>query len=244
MAINIHSVRLVLEENGWELLSTEYKNLKTPLLMRCPEGHTCEQTYENWRKHRRCETCLAGNPFKSKNKIPPKRVETYRILALDAATNLSGYAVYDDNELVGYGTYKAQGEELTERIHDVKEWLRKGVEVLQPDKIIQEHIQLQMFNGNQAQVKLYNALARLQGTLLDLFYELNVPCELVYSSEWRKTCGVSGNGRESKKKAAQDKVKIWYNIKCSQDEADAICIGKYGVMNTRKKSSWGESLYD
>lgn len=245
MAINIHSVRLDLEENGWELLSTEYKNLKTPLLMRCPEGHTCEQTYENWRKHRRCEICLAGDPFKSKNKIPPKKIETHRILALDAATNLSGYAVYDDNELVGYGTYKAQGEDATARINDVKYWVIAAIEKLKPDFIWMEGIQLQTYGPRALpQVELYRVLSNLQGVLVDTFFEKQVPHQLVYSSEWRKVCGVAGSGRENKKKAAQDKVKMWYNIKCSQDEADAICIGKYGVMNTRKKPSWGENIYD
>jgi len=30
-----------------------------------------------------------------------------------------------------------------------------------------------------------------------------------------------------KKKLAQDKIQIWYHQNCTQDEADAICIGKY-----------------
>ena len=56
--------------------------------------------------------------------------------------------------------------------------------------------------------------------------------------------GVSeGTGRENKKKAAQDKVKLWYNKDCTQDEADAICIGKYFVSLLKKnKSTWGENI--
>lgn len=243
MAINIHSVQLDLEENGWTLLSTEYKNLKTPLLMRCPRGHNCEETYGNWRKHRQCEKCLAGDPFKTKNKIPKKTIEKYRILALDAATNLSGYAVYDDGALVGYGTYRAKGENATEHINDVKHWVESAIKEWEPDFVELENCQLQTYNGNQAQVKTFQTLSNLQGVLLDIFYELSIPSSLVYSSEWRKVCGVGGDKRENKKKAAQDKVYQWYGLKCTQDEADAICIGKYAVMTTRKKkSTWGEEI--
>ena len=42
MPINVYTVANHLEENGWQLISTEYKNLKTPLLMKCPEGHEVE----------------------------------------------------------------------------------------------------------------------------------------------------------------------------------------------------------
>ena len=39
MAINIYSVANHLDQEGWRLISTEYKNLKTELEMECPKGH-------------------------------------------------------------------------------------------------------------------------------------------------------------------------------------------------------------
>ena len=108
MPINYFTVSNHLEENGWKLLSSEYKNMKTPLLMKCPEGHDVEDTYEHWRKHMLCDKCVAGDPYKvKKNKVPIKKIDTRRILALDAATNVSGYSIYDNGTLVSYGTYKA-----------------------------------------------------------------------------------------------------------------------------------------
>ena len=104
-----------------------------------------------------------------------------------------------------------------------------------------ENIQLQSFGKNNYQVDLYQKLARLQGVILDTCFEYNIPCELVYSTQWRQYCGVGeGKGRENKKKQAQDKVLLWYNQKCTQDEADAICIGKY--FTGKSKSSWGENF--
>ena len=61
MPINYFSVKRHLLENGWELLSTEYKNLKTPLKMKCPNGHEVEQTYEFWRENMLCDECLRGD---------------------------------------------------------------------------------------------------------------------------------------------------------------------------------------
>ena len=111
-------------------------------------------------------------------------------------------------------------------VQAITEWL--------PDFIGVEHIQLQTFgaNRNQQQVETYRILANLQGVLLDTIFEIDLPCELVYSSTWRKTCDINeGNStRENKKKAAQDKVFSWYGLQCTQDEADAICIGKYFTL--------------
>ena len=37
--LKIEDIRKDLEERGWKLISTEYKNLETELEMECPEGH-------------------------------------------------------------------------------------------------------------------------------------------------------------------------------------------------------------
>ena len=74
MPINFYSVSNHLQQEGWKLISTEYKNLDTELEMICPAGHTQHQTYKQWRKHPLCEQCMAGDPFKiKKNKVPTKK---------------------------------------------------------------------------------------------------------------------------------------------------------------------------
>jgi len=246
MAINIYSVLNHLEAEGWQLISTEYKNLDTELEMICPQGHKQTQTYRAWRKHPQCEICMAGDPFKGKkNKVPPKTDDTQRILALDAATNITGYSVYDDGALVAYGIFKVDSDlDTTERINQVKKWLIAAIQSWSPDFIGLEDVQLQTFGQGQAQVKTYNTLARLQGVLLDTIFENSIDHDIVSVNTWRKYCNVGeGVGRENKKKQAQDKVRLWYNQDCTQDEADAICIGKYfcGLLKN-SKSSWGEDL--
>lgn len=249
MAINIYSVANHLEQEGWQLISSAYKNLDTELEMICPKGHKQSRTYRDWRKHPICEECLAGDPFKGKkNSVPIKKIDTFRLLALDAATNVTGYSVYDDNQLVAYGTFKADSnKDATERINEVKLWLEAAVKEWQPDRVGIENIQLQGYKSSrgfeQLQVETYRVLANLQGVIADTLYELQIPFDFAYSVEWRKYCGVGeGTGRENKKKQAQDKVKLWYGQDCTQDEADAICIGKYFCSYLKGKKSWGEDI--
>ena len=246
MAINYYSVLNHLTEEGWKLISDSYKNLNTELEMRCPEGHTQFITYGQWRKNPVCEKCLAGDPYKvKKNKVPIKKIDTYRILALDAATKITGYAIYDDNTLVSYGIYKAnEGLDTTDRINEVKHWLIAAIDTWQPDFIGIENIQLQSYGSksSQVQVKTFQTLANLQGVILDTIFEACIDHTLVYVNEWRSYCGISGGDthREAQKQAAKAKVKIWYDIECTEDEADAICIGKY--LTHYLKSSWGENI--
>ena len=247
MPINIYSVANHLESEGWKLLSTTYKNLNTELEMICPEGHKQLQTYGNWRKHMLCEQCMAGDPYKiKKNKIPIKKIDTQRVLALDAATGVTGYAIFDDGDLVSYGTYKVDKDLSSEqRINSVKKWLQALINEIEPDFVGLENIQLQTFgSGNTFQVETYRVLANLQGVLIDTLFEACIDHDLVYVSQWRKYCDVGdGKGRENKKKQAQDKVKLWYKQDCTQDEADAICIGKYFCSILKNsKSSWGEDI--
>lgn len=247
--INIYSVRNALEEEGWKLVSDTYKNLKSPLNMLCPHGHAQTQTFENWRKHKMCEQCIAGDPYKvKKNKIPEKGIDVQRILALDAATSITGYSVYDNKVLVGFGTYKTDNSlSATERINQVKKWLEAAIKEWEPDFIGIENIQLQKYgpSASQAQVKTFQTLANLQGVLQNTIFEACIDSDTVYPSEWRAYCGINEGDqhRDAKKRAAQLKVKMWYNMNCSEDEADAICIGKYFCGKIRiNKINWGEDI--
>ena len=247
--INIYSVSNALEAEGWKLISETYKNLKTPLEMQCPVGHKQEQTFENWRKHKICDICMAGDLYKvKKNKVPKKGTDVQRILALDAATSVTGYAIYDDKVLVGYGIFKTNSTlQATERINQVKNWLKAALKEWEPDFVGIENIQLQKYGpkATEVQVKTFQTLANLQGVLLDTVFEACIDHDLVYPSEWRSYCGINDGDqhRDPKKKQAQAKVKAWYGIECTEDESDAICIGKYWCGKLRSnKITWGEDI--
>ena len=145
---------------------------------------------------------MAGDPYKiKKNKVPAKNADTVRVLALDAATNITGYSIYDDRDLISYGTFKTKEESAEARIHEVKQWLLAALKEWQPDFVGIEGIQLQSFGNNNFQVETYRVLANLQGVLIDILFEACIDHDLVSVNTWRNYCNVGqGTGRENKKK--------------------------------------------
>jgi Holliday junction resolvasome RuvABC endonuclease subunit len=60
---------------------------------------------------------------------------------LDAATGITGYAIYDNKVLVGYGTFKTSASlPAVERINNVKNWLRAALNEWEPDFVGIENI--------------------------------------------------------------------------------------------------------
>lgn len=62
---------------------------------------------------------------------------------------------------------------------------------------------------------------------MELCYELKVPFKICSTNTWRAHCGVKGQKRADKKRSMQLLVKEWFDITVTDDEADAIGIGKY-----------------
>lgn len=144
------------------------------------------------------------------------------ILALDQSTRVSGWAFYD-GELVDFGHWENTHEDLAIRINKLCQQIQSKIDIYEPELIIIENIQMQ-----HGDVQTFQKLAQVQGAIMNLCVENEIDYKLVYPSEWRKECNfLKGNDlkRENQKKIAQQWVKDTYGMKCTQDEADAICIG-------------------
>ena len=100
------------------------------------------------------------------------------------------------------------------------------------DWLEQEGIQYQSDIG----VTTFQTLARLQGILIDLCYELKIPCKICHTKTWKAHCGVKGRSRSDQKKSMQNLVKNWFDVSVEEDEADAIGIGKYVAENFLKRT--------
>lgn len=226
--IKIEDIQKELAKEGWELLSENYKNLDEEMTFKCPEGH---HVFTSWKKMRgkfECPSCKANIYKEQDNKIIPKPKNTTRILALDQATKATGYSILDNGKLVKYGTFSTSLSDETARINMVKTWLLNMIQNWKPDYIGIEGIQFQEeSSGKKMSVTVFQTLAHLQGVLLDLCYSMDIPCEVCHTNVWRHHCGVKGKYRADKKRSMQLKVKDWYDVTCSDDEADAIGIGKY-----------------
>lgn len=113
--IDIKEIREEVEKNGWQLLSTEYSNLKSDLEIKCPEGHICFCSLEKFRrKNYQCPTCKT-NPYFQGVHTPSKK-NGFRILAFDQASITSGWSLFEDGNLIGHGKWSSNGSRSTERI--------------------------------------------------------------------------------------------------------------------------------
>ena len=54
-------VKDYIEKEGYQLLSNTYKNGRSKLKIKCPEGHEYKTTYSNFKLGRRCPICYMNN---------------------------------------------------------------------------------------------------------------------------------------------------------------------------------------
>lgn len=221
--ISIDEIKDSISADGWTLISESYQNLDSNLEFKCNKGHTVIAPWKKIRENRICPTCMRERLKTKEFKNTKKKKSEYRILALDQATHISGYAVFNNKNLIKYGTFEATGENDIERSVQVKQWLISLIDQFEIDFVGLEGIQYQTAAG----VTTFETLARLQGILAATCYEEKIPYKIAPTNTWRLHCGVKGRTRPDRKRSMQRLVKEWFNLTPTEDEADAIGIGKY-----------------
>lgn len=228
--LHIEDIQKELSADGWKLISTEYINLDTEMTFECPNGHRVFVPWKKIRTKRECPTCKNNQDIQMDEKVLPKSKGVKRTLALDQASKITGYAIFDDTKLVKYGTFSTSSDDDIERFAMIKAWLLSMIVSWNPDYIGIEGIQFQEEgSGQKMGVTVFQTLARLQGILMMTCHEAKVPFEVCPTNTWRHSCGVKGKTRTDKKRSMQLLVNQWYNVKVTEDEADAIGIGRHLV---------------
>jgi Holliday junction resolvasome RuvABC endonuclease subunit len=222
--IRIEDIRAELEHDGWKVISNEYVNLDTEMIFECDEGHKVYAPWKKIRQKRECTLCKQNIYKNQDHKVIPKKKGTFRVLALDQATKITGYSIYDNKQLIYYGIFEADENEK-EIVRDIqaKHWLVSIIENWKPDMVGLEGIQYEEKFG----VTTFETLARLQGILMGTLCELDIPYKVCPTPTWRAHCGVKGQSRIEKKRSMKGLIKKWFDVQISDDEADAIGIGKY-----------------
>lgn len=236
--IKLETIQSTLAAENWKVISTEYVNLDTEMIFECPEGHRVFTSWKKIRNRRECPICKSNNLAKMDGEIISKPRGARRILSLDQATHITGYAVFDDDKLVKYGTFTTSFDDDIGRCSIIKEWLLSMIHNWHPDYIGLEGIQLQdESSGQKMGVTVFQTLARLQGILMETCYAQKIPYEVCPTNTWRHACGVKGKSRTDKKRSMQMLVKQWYDVTISDDESDAIGIGRYLTQHINKNTT-------
>ena len=239
--ITIETINEELAPTGWKCISTEYKNLDSELQFNCEEGHLVCAPWKKIRKLPECPVCKR-NKHKSNNAllVESKKKGQKRILALDQATHVTGWSIYDGQALIRYGTFSTNQKDEIARISTIKNWLISMIENWKPDFVAIEGIQFQdESSGNKMGVTVFQGLARLQGVLMETCYAQKIDYTICPTNTWRNHCGVKGRYRADKKRSMQLIAKKWYDISLTDDEADAVGIGKYAAdLNKIEVVNW------
>ena len=149
------------------------------------------------------------------------------ILALDQASKTSGYSVFKDGKLHTYGKFTFEDADLGERLCKIKNKILELINEHDIDELIFEDIQLQ--NNVTQNVQTFKILAEVYGLIDQMASELKIPHRSYLASSWKSQLGIKGKDRAEQKRNAQKYVMSTYGVKCTQDEADAICIGDCAV---------------
>lgn len=233
--ITLDLIKQELEQKGWKVLSEEYKNLDTDMEFECPEGHYVTKTWGKLRGKYDCPIC-SSNTLKTKKEQKISKKGKNITLALDQATYVTGYSIYYNSELVKYGTFETHADSDVERYKMIKEWLISTIEEHTPSLVALEGIQLQDPDSDKKiGVTTFQTLAELLGILKETCYEMGVRFEVCHTATWRQYCKVKGRARADKKRSMQIRVKEWYDMSVTEDEADAVGIGRYAAQALNKK---------
>lgn len=157
-----------------------------------------------------------------------------RVLALDQASHISGYSIFEDKQLIKSGLIPLKDDHFGQRLYALRQLVKQMVEENGIDIILLENVQYQ---NNAETLKI---LGEVLGVLEELAVELvGINYKIISCNTWRSGLGIKGTTRAEQKRNAQKYVKETYNKKVTQDEADAICIGAYYV-NKDIGFNWGD----
>ena len=163
-----------------------------------------------------------------------------KILALDQSSRITGWAVFADDALQEYGKFDAEnaGADIGKRLTYIRTKIQTLIEKYNIEKVAFEEIQLQNTVGNN--VVTYKKLAYVQAIIIQMLDEIKMPYEIVASSSWKSSLGIRGRARAEQKKNAQEWVINTYSVRPTQDECDAICIGRYSTTKSNEGHDWAD----
>ena len=159
-------------------------------------------------------------------------------LALDQALQTTGYAVFENDELIKWGTFSTNPTyPIEERLYTIQQQLTEL------DK--QYNIGHVFFEDTQKQVNLdtYKRLCYVQSIIMLWCRNRGgIQYNILSPSHWRKILKDKykinwGRKREEQKQAALDWVRQEYDGNFTTDSADAICIGRAGILEYNKNKS-------
>ena len=158
------------------------------------------------------------------------------LLALDQASHTTGYAVFKNGEPVVISHFNAKGSTIAERLVSIRQNILNLIDEHDIDTVAFEDIQLQ--NNVIQNVKTFKMLAEVYGVVEETLKEINIDYYIIPPVVWKATVKIAGKGREAEKKLAQKYIAETYGCTCTEDEADAACLGTHVIKKENSEFNW------
>ncbi len=159
-----------------------------------------------------------------------------RLLALDQASHTTGYAVFIDNKPTVISHFNAKGKDIGERLVSIRQNVLNLINEHDIDTVAFEDIQLQ--NNVVQNVKTFKMLAEVFGVIQETLQEIGMDYYIIPPTVWKSTVKIAGKGREKEKPLAQKYIFDTYGMQCTEDEADAACIGTHIIKKENSTFDW------
>ena len=164
-----------------------------------------------------------------------------KIAGIDASTNKTGIAVFEDGKyithtLIDHHKIADSDVRIPKMMHDICAYLDK----YDVEKIIMEK---SIFKTN---IDTVQKLSNIAGAVMFYAMDRNIEFEFSLPSQWRKKIGLQQGKtkREELKAEAILAVEKEYELKVSDDEAEAILMARSGFklpkLNVTVDDTWGE----
>jgi len=154
-----------------------------------------------------------------------------KILALDQATNVTAWCIWNDGKPTKFGSLDLHLEKsIYLRSEEMCQFVWYLLKKEMPYLLAIEDV------SYQRDASALINLTRLQGRIIQMATELGIPVVFYKPSAWRKEVGIkTGQGikRPELKEAAINMVYEEYGIRTTEDIAEAICIGKCALMKLK-----------
>ena len=165
-----------------------------------------------------------------------------QILAIDAATVRSGFAIYEGMQPVIVWHKIAASQDVIKRIHTMVQEIRATMQNPEYNitKVVLEEVRPDAGGRNPATMKV---LLWLQGAIVFMLHDEfpKVKVDYIYPSSWRSACGIKTGPkikRDTLKAADIEFAKRHWPVK-DDDEADAVGIAYgYQKLNHADEINW------
>ena len=159
-----------------------------------------------------------------------------KLLALDQASHVTGYAIFENDKPIVVSHFNAKGKDIADRLVSIRQTVLKLIKDYNIDTVAFEDIQLQ--NNVVQNVKTFKMLAEVFGVIQETLQEIGIDYYIIPPVVWKSTVGIAGKGREKEKPLAQQYIVNTYGIHCTEDEADAACLGTHVIKRQNSEFDW------